>query len=149
MAFAEERKRLKTVRWTVTTRTAIRIAMTSSPAQSIPANWGSVLIPGFPVVLMTVAVVRIAQQQTILTVLLAYLKVQYATLTSSVVPAVAKMENAGDFDGQEGSIDTDQNGEAVFETDSALKGKVKFEFCVEDVVAIGLTYDKVDLCDTN
>ena len=79
----------------------------------------------------------------------AYLKDQYAILTATVAPAVAKMENAGDFDGQEGSIDTDQNGEAVFETDSALKGKVKFEFCVEDVVAIGLTYDKVDLCNTN
>ena len=96
MEFAEERKRLKTVRWTVTTRTAIRTAMTTRPAQATPATREreSVLIPGPLVALRTVAVVRIAQQQTILTVLLAYLKDQYATLTSSAAPAGAKMENA-------------------------------------------------------
>ena len=53
-------------------------------------------MPGFLVVkAATVAVVRIAQQQTILTALPAYQKARHAALTARVAPAVAKMENAG------------------------------------------------------
>jgi len=74
--FAREMKRLKTVRWTVSAR-AIRIAITSSPAQSIPANRESVLIPG------------------ILTALPAYKKAWHAPMTATVAQAGAKMENAG------------------------------------------------------
>ena len=57
----------------------------------------------------------------------------------------------GDFDEDAGSLPTDQNGEVVFETVGSLKGKVNFEFCIEDLDLVpgDLSWDHVVLCGTN